>query len=67
MLLLGASLTGIFFSYSSKDCDRVAVAHKALTERGFDVFWDLQVPAGFGAGAKMYFTPVNNRFTVMGG
>jgi hypothetical protein len=39
-------VTDIFFSYSSKDRDRVAVAHKALTERGFDVFWDLQVPAG---------------------
>ena len=24
----------------------MAAAHKALTERGFDVFWDLQVPAG---------------------
>jgi hypothetical protein len=39
-------LTDIFFSYSSKDRDRVETAHKALTERGFDVFWDLQVPAG---------------------
>jgi hypothetical protein len=39
-------VTDIFFSYSSKDRDRVAVAHKALIERGFDVFWDLQVPAG---------------------
>ena len=42
----GAGLTDIFFSYSSKDRDRVEAAHKALTERGFDVFWDLQVPAG---------------------
>ena len=39
-------MTDIFFSYSSKDRDRVEAAHKALTERGFDVFWDLQVPAG---------------------
>ncbi|MGO9546546.1 MAG: toll/interleukin-1 receptor domain-containing protein [Rhodomicrobium sp.] len=38
-------MTDIFFSYSSKDRDRVAVAHAALTERGFDVLWDLQVPA----------------------
>ncbi len=43
---LGAALTDIFFSYSSKDRDRVEAAHKALTERGFDVFWDLQIPGG---------------------
>jgi hypothetical protein len=42
----GIGLTDIFFSYSSKDRDRVEAAHKALTERGFEVFWDLQVPAG---------------------
>jgi hypothetical protein len=38
-------VTDIFFSYSSNDRERVAVAYKALTERGFDVFWDLEVPA----------------------
>jgi hypothetical protein len=31
----GVGLTDIFFSYSSKDRDRVEAAHKALTERGF--------------------------------
>ncbi len=40
-------MTDIFFSYSSKDRERVGLAHKALTERGFEVFWDLQVPAGY--------------------
>lgn len=39
-------MTDIFFSYSSKDRDRIGIAHKALTDRGFEVFWDLQVPAG---------------------
>ncbi len=38
-------MTDIFFSYSSKDRARVERAHSALTERGFDVFWDLDVPA----------------------
>jgi len=61
----GIGLTDIFFSYSRKDRDRVEAAHKALTERGFDVFWDLQVPAGIAAGVKICYTGVNNLFTVI--
>ncbi len=39
-------MTDIFFSYSSKDRDRVRPIHEALEKLGFDVFWDQQVPAG---------------------
>jgi TIR domain len=36
----------IFFSYSSKDRQRVRPIHNALVTQGFDVFWDQSVPAG---------------------
>ena len=39
-------MTDIFFSYSSKDRDRVRPIYEALTALDFDVFWDQQVPAG---------------------
>ena len=39
-------MTDIFFSYSSKDRDRVRPIYEALTGLDFDVFWDQQVPAG---------------------
>lgn len=39
-------MADVFFSYSSKDRERVRPIHEALTALGFDVFWDQQVPAG---------------------
>jgi hypothetical protein len=39
-------MTDIFFSYSSKDRERVRPVRDALAEQGFDVFWDQTVPAG---------------------
>ena len=39
-------MTDIFFSYSSKDRERVRPVREALAGQGFDVFWDQQVPAG---------------------
>lgn len=41
-----AILTDIFFSYASKDRERVELAHRTLTQRGFHVFWDVDVPPG---------------------
>ena len=42
----GADLGEIFFSYSSKDRERVRPFHEALTALGFEVFWDMEVPPG---------------------
>jgi TIR domain len=39
-------VTDIFFSYSSKDRERVRPVHDALVAQGFEVFWDQQVPTG---------------------
>jgi hypothetical protein len=39
-------MTEIFFSYSSKDRDRVKQFRDSLVEQGFDVFWDQSVPTG---------------------
>jgi hypothetical protein len=39
-------MADIFFSYSTKDRDRVRPFHEALSALGFDVFWDQAVPAG---------------------
>ena len=39
-------MTDIFFSYSSKDRERVRPVRDALVAQGFDVFWDQTVPAG---------------------
>lgn len=39
-------MTDIFFSYSSADRERVRPIRNALTEYGFEVFWDQQVPSG---------------------
>lgn len=39
-------MTDIFFSYSSKDRERVRPVRDALVAEGFDVFWDQAVPAG---------------------
>lgn len=39
-------MSDIFFSYSSKDRDRVRPIHAALAERGFEIFWDQSVPPG---------------------
>jgi TIR domain len=36
----------IFFSYSSRDRERVRRVRDALADKGFDVFWDQQTPAG---------------------
>jgi hypothetical protein len=36
----------IFFSYSSQDRERVRRVRDALADKGFDVFWDQQTPAG---------------------
>ena len=35
-----------FFSYSSKDRERVRPVRDALAAQGFDVFWDQEVPTG---------------------
>lgn len=39
-------MTDIFFSYSSKDRDRVRAVHAALAAQGFEIFWDQSVPPG---------------------
>jgi len=39
-------MTEIFFSYSSKDRDRVRAVHAALAAQGFEIFWDQSVPPG---------------------
>jgi TIR domain len=39
-------MTDIFFSYSSRDRDRVQPVHDRLAAHGFDVFWDQSVPSG---------------------
>ena len=39
-------MTDIFFSYSAKDRERVRPIYQALTAAGFNVFWDLEIPAG---------------------
>lgn len=39
-------MTDIFFSYSSKDRERVRPAQEALSALGYDVFWDQEVPPG---------------------
>jgi len=39
-------MTDIFFSYSSKDRDRVRPIRDALAAQGFEVFWDQEVPTG---------------------
>jgi hypothetical protein len=36
----------IFFSYSSRDRERVRPIRDALASQGFDVFWDQSVPSG---------------------
>lgn len=42
----GRSVSDVFFSYSSKDRERVRRVRDALADKGFDVFWDQQTPAG---------------------
>ncbi len=37
-------VTDVYFSYSSKDRERVRPVHDALEAAGFDVFWDVHVP-----------------------
>ena len=39
-------MADVFFSYSSKDRERVRPIHNALVADGFDVFWDQEVPPG---------------------
>jgi hypothetical protein len=39
-------MTDVFFSYSSKDRERVRFIRDALVAEGFDVFWDQEVPPG---------------------
>jgi hypothetical protein len=39
-------VTDIFFSYRSADRERVRPIRDVLVARGFDVFWDQEVPAG---------------------
>ena len=39
-------MTDIFFSYSSKDRERVRRFHDAFNALGFNVFWDLEIRAG---------------------
>jgi hypothetical protein len=39
-------MADVFFSYSSKDRERVRPVHDMLTDAGFDVFWDQEVPPG---------------------
>ncbi len=39
-------MTDVFFSYSSKDRERVRPVHDALSAEGFDVFWDQEIPPG---------------------
>ncbi len=39
-------MTDVFFSYSSRDRERVRPIRDALVAEGFDVFWDQEVPPG---------------------
>jgi hypothetical protein len=39
-------MTDVFFSYSSKDRERVRPIRDALVAEGFEVFWDQEVPPG---------------------
>ena len=39
-------MTDVFFSYSSKDRERVRPIRDALVAEGFDVFWDREAPPG---------------------
>jgi TIR domain len=39
-------MTDIFFSYSSKDRDRLRAVHAAPAAQGFEIFWDQSVPPG---------------------
>jgi hypothetical protein len=39
-------IADIFFSYSSKDRDRVRVVRDAFVSHGFEIFWDQSVPPG---------------------
>ncbi len=39
-------MTDVFFSYSSKDRERVRPIRDAPVAEGFDVFWDQEVPPG---------------------
>lgn len=39
-------MADVFLSYSSKDRPTAEAVQKAMAARGFDVFWDQQVPAG---------------------
>ncbi len=39
-------MTDVFFSYSSKDRERVRPIRDLLIAEGFDVFWDQEVPPG---------------------
>jgi hypothetical protein len=40
------AIADIFFSYSSKDRDRVRAVRDALAAQGFEIFWDQSVPPG---------------------
>ena len=40
------AIADIFFSYSSKDRDRVRAVRDALASQGFEIFWDQSVPPG---------------------
>jgi hypothetical protein len=39
-------MTDVFLSYSSKDRAAAEAVQKSLTARGFDVFWDQEIPPG---------------------
>jgi TPR repeat protein len=39
-------MTDIFLSYSSKDRERVRPFQQALVAMGYEVFWDIETPAG---------------------
>ena len=39
-------MADVFFSYSSKDRERVRPIRDALVAEGFDVFWDQEVSPG---------------------
>ena len=39
-------MADVFFSYSSIDRTRVRRVRDALADKGFEVFWDQQTPAG---------------------
>jgi hypothetical protein len=40
------AIVDVFFSYSSKDRDRVRAVRDALASQGFEIFWDQAVPPG---------------------